>query len=90
MINWLVQGGCLRAEAAHAVKAYHSELAEFNKQAIASEFIKPDCDELLNCSHHRVILATDAMGMGINNHDVRRVVQYQQPPSMHALMQQAG
>jgi hypothetical protein len=90
MIHWLVRGGCSKTEAANAVKTYHSELAEFDKQAISSEFIKPDCDELLKCSRHRVILATDAMGMGINNPDIRRVVQYRLPPNMRALMQRAG
>src|SRR5213075_1615812 len=66
------------------------ELADFDKQAISSEFVKCDCNELLSCSCYRVILATDAMGMGINNPDIKRVIQYQQPPSMCALMQQAG
>ena len=83
LINWLVRAGCSKVIATNAIKAYHSELAEFDKRAISNEFKKFD-------SLHQIILATDAMGMGINNPDVFRVVQYHQPKNMSSLWQRAG
>ena len=74
IIGWLVKYGCSITEAKHVIKVYYSELTDSNKLAISSEFVKPDSNELLSCSHYRVILATDAMGMGINNPDIKRVV----------------
>ena len=90
LINWLIQAGCLRAASTDAVRAYHSELAEFNKRAISTEFRKPDCNRLEECSLIRVIIATDAMGMGINNPDVINVIQYHLPKNMGCIMQRAG
>ena len=62
LINWLVRAGCSKTASAYAVKAYHSELSEFDKRAISNEFKKRDCDNLAKCSQHRIIIATDAMG----------------------------
>jgi len=86
----LIQAGCSKASAVSAVQAYHSELAEFNKRCISTEFSKPDVENDLESSIHRIIVATDAMGMGIDNPDVRLVVQWGVPPSMGALLQRAG
>ncbi|KAI9776730.1 MAG: hypothetical protein M1839_009374 [Geoglossum umbratile] len=72
------------------IRAYHSELAEHDKRLISTEFSKPDVEDLLQCSQHRVIIATDAMGMGINNPDIKRVIQWRIPPDMCALMQRCG
>lgn len=41
-------------------------------------------------SRHRIVLATDAMGMGINNPDIQTVVQWKQPASLCTLWQRAG
>lgn len=90
LIGWLIQAGCSRVASTQAVTAYHSELAEFDKHAISTEFKKADCDSLEECSQHRIILATDAMGMGINNPDIACIVQYRQPKDMCSVMQRAG
>jgi len=89
MISWLVESGCTPASAANAIQAYHSELAEADKRAISTEFGKAD-SEWWNSSCNRIIVATDAMGMGINNPDVKRVVQWRQPKDMCTLIQRAG
>ena len=90
LIKVLIQAGCSRTSAEDAVQVYHSELAEFDKKSISAEFVKPDTESVLQSSKHRIIIATDAMGMGIDNPDVRLVVQWKQPPSMCALLQRAG
>ena len=86
----LIQGGCLKTDAMNAIQAYHSELTDFNKEAISIEFTKPDVESVLESSKHHIIVTTDVMGMGIDNPDVRLVVQWKQPPSMCALIQRAG
>jgi len=86
----LIRAGCSKADAINAVQAYHSELAESDKRRISTEFEKPDTESVLDSSMHRIIVATDAMGMGIDNPDIRLIVQWGVPPSMRALMQRAG
>jgi len=86
----LIQAGCSKKAALDAIQAYHAELAEWDKRRISTEFEKPDKESVSDSSKHRVIVATDAMGMGINNPDVRLVVQWGIPQSMDALMQRAG
>ena len=90
LINLLVRAGCSKASADLAVQAYHSELAESDKRRISTEFAKPDSESVLDSSKHRIIVATDAMGMGIDNPDIKLVVQWGIPPSMRALLQRAG
>jgi len=90
LIKWLINAGCSKVAAENAVRVYHSELAEFDKRAISTEFSKPDVEDILSCSCHRIILATDAMGMGIDNPDIKRVINWQQPASICALIQRAG
>jgi len=90
LIKKLIQAGCSKTSAFDAIQAYHSELAEFDKRSISAEFAKPDADSVLESPRHRIILATDAMGMGIDNPDIRLVIQWKQPPSMCALWQRAG
>ncbi len=90
LVKKLIQAGCSKTSAFNVVEAYHSELAEFDKRSISAEFAKPDVEDVLESSRHRVIVATDAMGMSINNSDIRRVVQWKQSPSMCALWQRAG
>ncbi|KAL8663963.1 MAG: hypothetical protein Q9168_007997 [Polycauliona sp. 1 TL-2023] len=90
LIKKLIQAGCSKTSAFDAVEAYHSELAEFDKRSISSEFAKPDVESVLESPRHRIVVATDAMGMGIDNPDIRLVVQWKQPPSMCALWQRVG
>jgi superfamily II DNA helicase RecQ len=87
---WLIREGCSTSTATDAVQAYHSELAESDKRRISTEFAKPDTESALDSSKHRIIVATDAMGLGVNNPDVKYVIQWGVPPSMGALSQRAG
>jgi len=86
----LILAGCLKTAAINAIQAYHSQLAEFDKRRISAEFAKPDTESVFDSSMHRIIVATDAMGMGIDNPDIRLVIQWGVPPSMGALLQRAG
>ena len=86
----LIRSGCSKTAARNAICAYHSELADFDKISISQEFVKPDCQRAQDSSRHRIILATDAMGMGINNLDIRLVVQWKQPATLCTLWQRAG
>ena len=83
----LICAGCSKAAAINAIQAYHSELAESDKRRISTEFEKPDMENILNSSIHCIIVATDVMGMGIDNPDIRIIVQWGLPPGMPALMQ---
>jgi superfamily II DNA/RNA helicase len=69
--------------ASQIIVPYHSELPEDMKAKITEEFIRSD-------SKHRIIVATEAMGMGLNNPDIKRVVNWKQPSGLCALMQRAG
>ena len=89
MIEWLVKLGGQRALASAAIQAYHSQLADFDKRRISEDFCRPDQGQG-RPANHRIILATDAMGMGIDNPDIRRVIQWKQPSSMCTLFQRAG
>jgi superfamily II DNA helicase RecQ len=82
--------GCSRERAELTVVAYHSELAEDDKKRITDEFTKPDGLNIAYCSQHRIIYATDAMGMGVDNPDVAVVVQWKIPSGLSALWQRAG
>src|SRR4051794_13439296 len=48
LITWLIQAGCTRATVTNTDTAYHTELAEFEKQATLAESKNPDCDRLKN------------------------------------------
>ena len=75
LIKVLIQAGCSRISAEDAVQVYHSELAEFDKKSIYVEFVKPDTESVLQSSKYCIIITTDTMGMGIDNPDVRLVIQ---------------
>ena len=89
IIEWLIKLGCHRSSASVAIQAYHSQWAEFDKRSISNDFRRSDRGAGVPASH-RIILATDAMGMGVDNPDIRRVIQWRQPSSMCALFQRAG
>src|SRR5438045_9689560 len=60
-------------------------MAEHDKHQISLEFSKPGCKSSI-----RIILATDTMGMGVDNPDIVQVVQYGLKKSMCSLNQRAG
>ena len=68
------------------VQPYFSLMAKNDKKRIASEFLKPN----IECSYVRIVLATDAYGLRIDNPDIRWVVQWLLPPTMSALYQRLG
>ena len=60
-------------------------MAEYDKHQISLEFSKPRLESSI-----RIVLATDAMGMGVDNPDITQVVQYGLTKSMCSLNQRAG
>lgn len=90
LIGALVRTGCSKTAALNAIQPYHSELATFDKVCISREFVKPDNHCAQESSRHRIIMASDAMGMGINNPDIKQVVQWKQPSALCTLWQRAG
>lgn len=86
----LVKMGYSKTAAMNAIQEYHSELATFDKESISREFMKADGETAQVSSRHRIVMATDAMGMGINNPDIQTVVQWKQPASLCTLWQRAG
>ena len=75
LTTMLIQAGCSKVAAINAVQAYHSELAESDKRCISKEFEKPNTESVLDSSLYHIIIATDTMGMGIDNPDVKLVIQ---------------
>jgi len=68
------------------IKFYHRGTAKFDKEAYITEFQRLGED-----SSVRVIFATEALGMGVNLPDVRRVVIYGLPKGLEpAIMWQRG
>jgi hypothetical protein len=67
------------------IRPYYSEIAEHDKCQISLEFSKPGRESSI-----RIVLATDAMGMGVDNPDITQVVQYGLTKSMCSLNQRAG
>jgi superfamily II DNA helicase RecQ len=86
----LLKMGYSKTASTNAIQAYHSELAAFDKESISQEFMKADGGIAQASSRHRIVMATDAMGMGINNPDIQTVVQWKQPASLCTLWQRAG
>jgi hypothetical protein len=70
----LIRGGCLKTAAINAVKAYHPQLPEFDKRQLSAVFEKLHTETVFDSSMHRIIVATDAMEMGIDNPAIRLVV----------------
>ena len=85
MIKWLRHIGCDEASANMSVQAYHALVCELDKRRISTDFRRPGRE-----ATHRIILATDAMGMGIDNPDICLVIQWRQPDSVCTLIQRAG
>ncbi len=75
--NWLEESEDHRyskKQAGETVKVFHRDTAKFDKQSIIATFQRPAEESPI-----RVIFATEALGMGVNLPDVRRVVQYRLP-----------
>lgn len=68
------------------VKPYFSSMAKVDKIATSETFGQISSE----CLATRILIATDAYGLGIDNPDVARVVQWQAPPSMSKLYQRLG
>jgi ATP-dependent DNA helicase RecQ len=62
-------------------KAYHGGMDLNTRDRIQSEWISSEC---------RVIVATNAFGMGVDKSDVRLVVHYDLPPGLEEYYQEAG
>jgi superfamily II DNA helicase RecQ len=63
-----------RKEARETIKVFHRNTAKLDKEAIIAEF-----QRLAEDSSIRVIFATEALGLGVNLPDVRRVLLYGLP-----------
>ena len=74
------------AEASSWVAPYFSDIATTDKHRIDVDFRR--CRQ--ECSSPRIILATDAYGLGVDNPDVEIVVQWLLPPSIQRLYQRIG
>ena len=68
------------------VKSYYSWLNEYDKNKAEIEFAKPS-DECLGI---RILCSTDAYGLGVNNPDVRWVIQWLVPNDPEAILQRMG
>lgn len=64
-----------------SVGRYHAGLSEMERSSIQEDFIR---DKV------RVMVCTNAFGMGIDKPDVRKVIHYNMPKSMEAYYQEAG
>jgi superfamily II DNA helicase RecQ len=75
--NWLLQSEqhqYSKKQVKDSIKVFHRDIAKYDKEAILLEFQRPAKDSSI-----RVIFATEALGLGVNLPDVRRVVQYGVP-----------
>lgn len=71
----------LLSDKGFAVGRYHAGLSDRERQQNQEAFL---CDDL------RVMIATNAFGMGIDKPDVRYVIHYNLPKNMEAYYQEAG
>jgi ATP-dependent DNA helicase RecQ len=69
------------ARRGHRVEAYHAGLAGDERTRVLDVFMAGEC---------RVVVATNAFGMGIDKPDVRTVVHAQLPTTLEAYYQEAG
>ena len=74
------------ASASSWVQPFFSAMAQHDKDRIAKASSRPSSD----CKTIRILVCTDAYGLGIDNPDVERVVQYGTPERIEVLYQRAG
>src|SRR5580700_4692511 len=75
--NWLQESDKYKyskQQARETIKVFYRDTAKFDKEAIIAEF-----QRLADDSSIRVIFATEALGLGVNLPDVRRVILYGLP-----------
>jgi ATP-dependent DNA helicase RecQ len=68
-------------DAGESVTIYHGKLPASERDANQDAFM---------CGHKRVMVATNAFGMGIDKADIRFVIHFQMPGSVQAYYQEAG
>ena len=83
--QWLIAKGYSLQDAMKIVRIYHANVADADKKCISAIFHTED-------SQIRIIIATEALGLGIDLSDVKRVVQYGSPVelAMEVLWQRFG
>jgi len=69
------------AEKGESVGIYHGKLAASERAAVQERFMNGEL---------RVMVATNAFGLGIDKPDIRFVLHYQLPPNLEAYYQEAG
>ena len=84
LVEFFKASGWTESQLRDLIRTYHGELDEEQKKLLSSELTKPE-------SKHRIFVATDALGMGVNGPDVARVIQWGTPRGgMRSLWQRAG
>lgn len=68
------------------IRPYHSAMSDWDKELIAKAFKTPG-NENTECI---ILVATDAYGMGIDNPDIRLVIQWDLPLSFDSMIQRMG
>jgi len=72
--GWLVQLGYDIKAVSLATKSYHSTTADKDKEPVILEFQKEGQQSV-----HRILLATDSLGIGVDLSDISQVVQWKIP-----------
>ena len=68
------------------IKPYHSTMSDWDKSCIAAAF-KVSGDENIECT---ILVATNAYGIGIDNPDIKVVIQWNLPTSIDIMIQRMG
>ena len=68
------------------IRPYHSAMSEWDKTLTAKAFGKPGTENT-ECT---ILIATDAYGIGIDNPDVKLVIQWDIPLSFDSMIQRMG
>ncbi|MDB5840845.1 MAG: ATP-dependent helicase RecQ [Herminiimonas sp.] len=69
------------AERGESVTLYHGRLSAKERRHNQDQFMQ---------GHHRVMVATNAFGMGIDKPDIRFIIHFQVPASLEAYYQESG
>lgn len=74
-------GSTKRKNTSQIAEAYHAGLSAYQRKSIQKKFLTGDL---------RIIVATIAFGMGINNPNIRAVIHYNMPKSFESYVQEIG